>query len=70
VRALENNLKQRRNKMKTKKIKKKLTLNKLTIQNLDYNQVNVLERDEQEVVKAGSEINLAGTTNHPIYCVP
>jgi D-ribose pyranose/furanose isomerase RbsD len=70
VRALENNLKQRRNKMKTKKIKKKLSINKLTIQNLDHNQVKVLESNEQEVVKAGSETNLAGITKHPIYCVP
>lgn len=57
--------------MKTKKITKKLTLNKLTIQNLDHNQVTMLERDEQKVVKAGSENTnelCAGITNHPKYC--
>jgi hypothetical protein len=71
LRALENNLKKRRNKMKTKKIKKKLTLNKITIENLDHNQVTVLESDEQKVVKAGSENTIescAGITNHPKYC--
>jgi hypothetical protein len=57
--------------MKTKKVNKKLTFNRLTIENLDHNQVNILESDEQKVVKAGSESTIescAGITNHPKYC--
>jgi len=49
--------------MKTQKSEKKLQLNRLTIVNLE-----TLEMVEQKVVKAGSDPNPAGTTNHPVYC--
>ncbi len=42
----------------------KLRLNKITIQNLD----SVLGRDEQKVIKGGSDNNQPGITNRPIFC--
>lgn len=49
--------------MKEKK-EKKLRLGKMTIQNLD----SILDRDEQKVIKGGSENNPPGTTDLAIFC--
>jgi hypothetical protein len=43
---------------------KKLFLNKTTVWNFDY----VLDSDEQEKIKGGSDDLTRGTTNRPIYC--
>lgn len=48
--------------MKREKIKRKLQLNKSTVENLE-----TLEKFEQEVIKAGFD-NEAGSTVVPIYC--
>ncbi|MGD2086429.1 MAG: hypothetical protein PVH61_09630 [Candidatus Aminicenantes bacterium] len=47
--------------------RKKLTLNKLTIWDLDH-QVNVLEKDALQVVKAGEDNIPTGITRLPQYC--
>jgi hypothetical protein len=49
--------------MKPKK-EKKLSLRKETIQDLD----NILDKDEQQRVKGGSDTDTKGTTQVPIYC--
>jgi hypothetical protein len=50
-------------KMKQKK-EKKLRLDKETIQNLDI----VLDKDDQERVKGGTNNGYPGTTDVPVHC--
>jgi hypothetical protein len=45
------------------KKERKLRLNKITVQNLD-----TLNKDEQKVIKGGSDNNQPGITNRPIFC--
>jgi hypothetical protein len=57
--------------MKVKKVEKKLSLKRLTVWNLDNNQVEVLEKYDLRVIKAGSENTIqvgVGVTEHPKYC--
>lgn len=54
--------------MNVKKGKKNLSLNKCTIRNLDINQGDVLAKDVQGVIKAGSDTVGVGVTLHPKYC--
>ena len=49
--------------------KRKLTINKLTICNLEH-QVNVLEKYEQKLVKAGDDNVPTAITKLPVYCTP
>ncbi|UCH96056.1 MAG: hypothetical protein JSV88_04180 [Candidatus Aminicenantes bacterium] len=51
--------------MKEKK-EKKLRLNKITIQDFD----SVLDGDQQNAIKGGSDIQTAGTTDIPVICKP
>ena len=50
---------------------KKLSLKRLTVWNLGINQVEVLEKYDLRVIKAGSENTIqvgVGVTEHPKYC--
>lgn len=51
--------------MKEKK-EKKLRLDKITIQDFD----SVLDGDQQNAVKGGSETNPFGLTDIPVVCLP
>ncbi|MGD2086903.1 MAG: hypothetical protein PVH61_12040 [Candidatus Aminicenantes bacterium] len=57
--------------MNIKKSKKKLSLKRLTIWNLDINHDDVMAKDEQKVIKSGSDNTTSlgvGVTEHPKYC--
>lgn len=51
--------------MKEKK-EKKLRLNKITIQGFD----SVLDSDQQNAVKGGTDTNQNGLTDIPVVCFP
>lgn len=57
--------------MNVKRVNKKLSLKRLTIWNLDINHDDAMAKDEQKVIKAGSDNTNplgVGVTEHPKYC--
>jgi hypothetical protein len=71
VKQVKKKFKQQEVTMNVKKGKKKLSSKKLTIWNLDSSQDVVLSKDEQRVIKTGSDDTIpagVGVTLHPKYC--
>jgi hypothetical protein len=51
--------------MKDEKKERKLSLGKIRIQHLEA----LLERDDQQAIKAGSDTAAPGTTILPVFCI-